>query len=71
MTAGQPLGYEPQPAADRVCKPYDKATNSSGWCFSSLLCQVLGVKFDEQCLRCFAAHGYTVDNDARPESRSS
>lgn len=51
------------------CKPYDTHPNEGGFCFGSLLCKVLGVKYDEACMRCFAAAGITVDNDARPELR--
>lgn len=49
----------------RVCKPYDKASNSGSFCFDSLLSQVGGIKFDEHCIECFAAAGYTVDNSRR------
>lgn len=38
-----------------TCKPYDKTTNSGGYCFNSLLSHVLGTQFDESCLACFAA----------------
>jgi|GraSoiStandDraft_1057264.scaffolds.fasta_scaffold1261774_1 hypothetical protein len=51
----------------KVCKPYSDETREGGWCFGSLLCKVLGVRFDEQCMKCFAAAGVTFDNDARPE----
>lgn len=52
-----------------ACKPYDDATRKGGYCFSSLLSKVLGVKFDDSCLKCFMAAGITVDNDARPDTR--
>lgn len=53
-----------------TCKPYDRSKPGSGFCFGSLLCKVLGVKYDEQCMKCFAAAGEVVDNDIRPEHRS-
>jgi hypothetical protein len=53
-----------------TCTPYDATTNTGGFCFSSLLCRVLGVKYEDQCIACFAAAGYTVDNAARPTERT-
>lgn len=54
-----------------ACKPYDAATDTGGYCFGSLLSQVLGVKFDECCMDCFAVNGDVVDNDSRPAARGT
>jgi hypothetical protein len=49
------------------CKPYDNTTHKGGFCFGSALCKLLGVKYDDSCLKCFTVAGYTVDNNARPD----
>lgn len=48
------------------CKPYNRETNTGGFCFTSLLNKVLGTRYDDSCMACFAAAGITVDNAARP-----
>lgn len=48
------------------CKPYDAATHTGGFCFTSLLNKVLGTRYDDTCIACFAAAGITVDNASRP-----
>lgn len=50
------------------CTPYDRQTNPhGGYCFASALSKLLGVKFDDCCIECFAAAGITVDNASRPD----
>lgn len=49
-----------------TCKPYNKETNTDGFCFGSLICKIMGVKFPDDCVKCFAAIGIDVDNEARP-----
>lgn len=53
-----------------MSRPHDSATHKGGYCFDSALCKLLGVKFDEKCMECFAAAGITFDNDARPITRA-
>lgn len=48
-----------------TCQPYDEQTHRGGFCFESLCCKVLGAKYPQRCLECFAAAGRTVDNSGR------
>lgn len=50
-----------------TCTPYDSTTHSGGFCIIAGICKLLGVRYDESCMKCFAAAGITFDNNARPE----
>lgn len=52
-----------------TCTPYDSTAHKGGFCFTAAVCKLLGVRFDESCMKCFAAAGITVDNGALPEHR--